>query len=478
MKKLVMVVIFIAILGGSVPFYAGVKAQQELDKVVALIDASPGYEASWKSYNRGWLDTQATVVISLTALPDQSQERMDFPLDIVIDHGPMISDPESATGWFSYVVSLTDDQSAYLKEAVTTKSGEELFSAVGYMDLSGVVTLRDRIQAFDLKKDGLVVEYAGYAGQGKLSSNGTLVYGGSGDKLHVEAKDDSGDDIRVDLVAVSVQCESDFSKLVEGTNLFPGKFEITVPELTVITDEQQSKLKYLRMLASVVLPENTGTTDINVETGIAVGTLGEYQFSDASLALGYNRISLMLVKQYMSMVEDMVSGQPLDPDKYFTPDVIREALSHSPEIALNRLDIKLPEGRFNGSVVFGVKEVKGVDPAMLKSNPMAMINGISVDVKAQMDKALARKLAMQQAEATVEDQLAAEREAGSEGEYTDDQKQEMITAQADMTLQMLIEQGMVVEEGDRYKGVIEFKNGEMLVNGKPSQLPLGALMGF
>lgn len=479
MKKVILAVVVIAILGAGIPFYAGIRAQQELDRVVDLIDSSPAYAASWQTYNKGWLTTQARLVVSLDlAVAGKPEEKIDIPLDIAIDHGPLISDEEAKVGWFSYAVTLPEEQSEYLKELVETKSGDELLSNKGYVDLSGTVTFRDQIQAFVAKDDGFNIDYAGYSGKGTVSSSGLMVYGASSNKVKFSADDSEGTAVVVDIDALKIQYEADFGKLLPGSNLMPSKAEMTIPAITVTAGDKKSSLNNSRLLAAVELPKNSGTVDIKVVMSVASGQLGDKAFSNAVMDLGYNNISLMLMDRYVSMMEEMVNAQTPDPDKYFSEDVLREAISHTPEFVLNKLEITLPEGAFNGNFTIKMQEVDGVDPAMLKTNPMAMINGISIDLLAQMDKGLAEKMAYLQAQSGIEAQLQAEKEAGSEGEYSDEQKEEMITAQAGMTLQMLIGQGLIVEENGRYQGSFQFKKGETLINGKPSQLPLGAMMGM
>lgn len=483
MKKLLLVIVVIAIVGGGVPFYAGVKAEKELNKLVELINANPGYTARWAYYTKGWFDTVAQLQVSMVRFDEQTgkQDNIDVPLNLTVMHGPLLTTPSFQLGWFSFSLSLPEKESTYLSQRVTSAGAGDLLNSSGHMDLAGQLYFSNEIVPFTANDEGLAVAFTGYNGSGTVSPSGKLVYGGQAGETSVEMDDEDGH-VKLVLGEARLQLASDYRRLVSGTNVLPSKAEFILPKATLIVDDEYSVVNDIRILAEAVLPEDAKVVNFGVNTQIADGDIGGQKFTDFSIELAYNRISLRLVERYMSMTKELLAnGDPqVDPGQFFTADVVNEALSHKPEIALNQFALSLTEGSVQGNMIIQLEQVDGIDPTMLSLNPLAFLNMLTVNLHVQMDKPLAKILAIQHATDSVESQLETERQAGVEGQHSAEQKQELIDDEANMLVQALVNQGVIVEAGNRYQTTIGFDKGDTLINGTPSPLPLGALlqMGF
>lgn len=483
MKKLLLAIVLIAIVGGVVPFYAGIRAESELNKLVELINANPGYTAHWAHYTKGWFTTSAQLQVLMANYDSQTgqQGSIDVPFGLEVMHGPLLTNPKFQLGWFSFSLFLREKESAYLSQRVSSAGAGDLFHSSGHMDLAGQLYFRNEIMPFTANDTGLAMAFAGYSGSGVVAPAGKLVYGGQSGEASVEMDDEDGH-VKLVLGEARLQVVSDYSRLVPGTSILPSKAEFVLPKVTLSINGDRSVVNDIRILAEATLPEDMNVVNFGVNAQVADGDIVGQTFTDFSLVLAYNRISLPLVERYIAMTETLLTNtdKQADPSQFFTSDIVNEALSYKPEIALNQFSVTLDEGSVQSHVIFQLEPVDGIDPTLLSLNPLALLNMLTVNLHVQIDKPLAKKLAIQHATDSVESQLETEREAGVEGKHTAEQKQELIDDEANMLLQALVNQGVIVEAGERYQTTIGYDKGDTLINGNPSPIPLGALlqMGF
>ncbi len=477
MKKIFILVLVVALVVLGLQFYGGVKAKEELDSFVEVINNNPGYEASWSSYDKGWMNTNAVLNLSMQipAGKNGATEAIDIPLNIAIGHGPLLLNNEGKLGWFSYEVALSEEHSKYLSEHLATKQDGDLFQNDGFMSFAGDILIHNAILPFTARAEELNIDFAGLSGNGVLKDNGLLTYQADIGEFSFNA--DNGSSVKI--AKAKLTSESDYSRIEKGSNLMPGKGSYTIPKIETVLNGKSGALENVVLAAEVVMPESAPVANIVFDLSAGKGNFEKDGFSDFGISLSYDRISLKLIETYMAMVNDAMKNGGVEPDpgKLLTAEVLGEALGHKPGFSINKLNIKLPEGQFDSNFSVALQAVDGVDSAMIAQNPMMLMQGLLVNLNMKADKSLAQRFVRQQSEATVDQQILAEQAAGVESKYTDDQKSKMVEQNANMMLQMMLGQNFIVEDGNTYKTVAKFENGESFVNGKPMPLPIGALMG-
>jgi uncharacterized protein YdgA (DUF945 family) len=90
-----------------------------------------------------------------------------------------------------------------------------------------------------------------------------------------------------------------------------------------------------------------------------------------------------------------------------------------------------------------------------------LIGLIDTTAEVRLSKALAQNLAT----------ILARLQLASDGSVPADELEYLAEAQAGLTLTLLVGQGVLVEDGDAYRSVIDFSNGALTLNG--NAMPFG-----
>ena len=482
MKKLFVVLLVVVVLAFVMPFYAGFKAKQELDQVVVLLNSNPGYEAEWSYYEKSWLATEAVLRIALNAGVDGDSGAariIDIEVNIAIEHGPILPSTPVSLGWFAYNLKLSEQPSHYLSQYLTTKEGGDLFYSDGYMTLAGIVHVNNQVAPFTAESDGVKANFDGYIGAGTLEPSGLFRYAGEAEGLTLII-DDLGERAEITLSASSLALESDYGRLVKGTNMMPSKVTYKLPKVSMLADGSLSEFNDIAVNAEATLPEGAGIIDFVMGLKVANGYLDDEKINNLELVFSYDRISLQFIQGYMKMMEDSLANPDRMPDftAYFTDEVIAEALGYQPGFSVKTLAFELVDGTFKTDMTLRIDTMDDVNSALIAANPMVLLQNILLDLNVLVDKPLAERLAKTQTLGAVEARIIEEQEAGAVGTYTEEQVQEMVSQEAVMMLEMLIMQGLIVDEKDSYKSTVKLEKGETVINGSPMPIPLGALLGL
>ena len=106
------------------------------------------------------------------------------------------------------------------------------------------------------------------------------------------------------------------------------------------------------------------------------------------------------------------------------------------------------------------------DKAANLSNPFALLGAVQLDANVKLSKVLAQKWAA----LSTRKKLAAAN-VQSETPMTDEELNTQAKSQADMQLNMMTIQKVLLDDGESYSTKLIFKGGELLVNDQPMPLP-------
>ncbi len=484
MKKIigvVLVLLAMVVLGG--PFIGGLKAEKELQKIVQAIDEYPGYQVQWLEYDRGWFATEATLSVGFDAAlwpvvgnegvdneeaDDEAAQLPSLPLNIHIDHGPLLLSEQSALGWYAWQLDLTQEQTQWLEERLDVASDEQLYQAQGHVGLFGSIEFSDELQAFTVSDEqgNVFVRTNGYSGSGTVDMAGMLSYSGV-----IGHMDFTSEDALLSLGDTAIRSNGDLSRMDWEHFLYPSDFFMNVSTVHVQGGDRELSVTNAVFEGALVMAEGENFFDL-----IATVSAGNVESSDvkveqAAVTFAYENISVSAYEAYMDMAAAMVEApdQQVDYQQFFTPEIMQEFIANGPAFGLRNISFSTPQGDLKGSFRLGLKEDFVMPPQM--TNPLMLIQALTLDSLLDVDRPLAMVLLGQSSRAQVEESMAGD------PEVTEADIDAAVQQQAQQKLDMLIAQGIVVEEGDSLQAQVEFANGELLLNGTPTPFPLGMLMG-
>lgn len=449
----------------AMPFVAGQKTQQSLDAWVAQMNGLGSYSFSWEKYQKGWLSSEAVLKVGLklpSGLDDAMGELQDWtiPLQLNLHHGPILWRDGVKPGWFSGEFYLSKEHQDWVDQNLSVEGEGPFFVSKVVMDLAGNATIRDRSLPFKVSKDDGQFELAGYQGEGSIARGGLVQYNGILSALTV-----GGGDGNLQMDNIKFRMSSDFGAKV-GQYALPGSAEFSLGSVQgAIGDGQSLIMKDLSFSSDMSFNADKTAGDMRLVMAFAEMNLLEEKIENAKFDFSFNRLSLAFFNKYMEIVQQIVDGggetNPMLAMQMMGL-VSSDLLPAGPEIIINQLGFKTPEGAldFNGSLAVSPEAAKDM------SNPMAILGHITVKAALNADKPLVFRLVRQN---TLKDLNQAQFEGGNQ--MTEDEKQSLADNQAHMQLDMLTIQGMLVDKGEKYQSLFEFKDGKAVMNGNPLPLP-------
>ena len=238
--------------------------------------------------------------------------------------------------------------------------------------------------------------------------------------------------------------------------LYSGTQRFTMAQMSIADKNGKEQPVLLKQIAyDIAMPASGEFLDMVAKMGAEGVQVGEQNYGpahyDFSLKHLHARTTAKLYRAMMKMYSDPVALA--DPTKAFAPlaEPGLELLKHNPEFRIDRLSFKTPQGEAAGSASAKLKDAKPEDLA----NPMMLL----AKLEASADIALPESL--------LANMSGGAMHAASEGEAPDP---ETVAAHKEMLEQQLAgfaEQGYITRAGGLVKSKIEFRDGQLTVNGKP-----------
>lgn len=475
MKKIVGIIIAVAIAFFLVtPFFLGMHAERKLEGVIAHLHSYPGYKAEVVAFDRGWFSSEVQITIGIdfpdeffAAMESQAFNLMSVPMHISLQQGPVFFTEKPGLGWYRWkmvpVNSNPDPSVVYVHEGLTTLSGHTQFT--------------DKVSPFTkpVNDDKSVVEFGGYHGIGEIGSNGRMTYVGDVDTFSFTEGEET-----INLQSLNLTMDGDLSQMDWELFVYPGNFELSLAEINASINNglgtQEIKLQNLSMTSSVKLPADANWMSMDIKTGIASLEVNDWFLRNLQWDMAFDNISMDFYRAYhkanIEMFESMDSVDTDTPPalnfgKHFTPEVMQSFIENGPAFRIDTLSATLPEGKFAASASVNLKADTPV-PAQ-PSNPMWLIGAIQAQASIEIDQALAQHFARLSTEPQVRMAMA------ENPDITEADIQEMVDTQVTATLDMLMQQGLVISQGDALTSQLQYTGGEFTVNGNP--FPLGAMLG-
>lgn len=469
MKKIIVAVVGLLVIAVLVlPFFGAYKTEQTFNGWIAQVNRMGAYDLQWESYDKGWLQTHAVLKVGFkpglmpASLADDGDADWYLPLNVELNHGPVLWLDGIRLGWFSGDFYLDEQHEMWVERNLQKEGDGHFFVSDVYMNLAGDTRLQDHSLPFRFTTAaGETFQVSGYNGAGTIKRSGEVEYSG---KLPAFAASGGGA-AKIDVEEVLFRIHSDFGRKV-GEFVVPGEGEFSIKKMAVSSEDDMSfVLTDLLISSDMQLNDDQTLADMEIKMAFTnMDVMGE-QISKAKLDFDFANISVVFLDQYFATIQNAYDAQG-EANPMLAAQMMGLASEHlvpgGPEFNIHSLAFTTREG----SLEFDGRLAIAPEAAQQMSNPMAMLSHLAVDASLLVDKPLAFRLVRQ---STLRDLNAAQFEGGDQ--MTEDEKDALADNQAHMKLDTLTIQGMLIDKGERYASEFHFKDGQAVLNGQPLPLP-------
>lgn len=480
----IFIIIFLLVVATAAvfPFIVGSKVETQLRQRVAEFDGLPVYMLEVKSYEKGYLSSEAVVSLGFDqAALDGLIEEMEVPsedsvkealesFDIHFDiqHGPVLTKHGFGLGW-------TDMQSSFDSE--TYPEYTEVFEALGHdllldwsmrLGLDGAGWMKTHVPDIDasVEEDGEEIQLvvSGFEGLTDFKEYGVSISSQGGVKefsVNVDAEEG------MEFSLKDMRLDAEFT-YTDSILISLGTMEMGIESLRVTGDN----LGFANMdglVLHAVISEGISAETMSVRESIRMESadFNGYKVEDAEFAFAYVNIAKSVFETYMEATDFILSADSEEEinaelGKRFEP-VLKEALTYDPKFELESVAFKSDDGSLKASGSIGI-DSSLVGPDVDFENPYVLIPAVNILADVEMSESLVKTLLRQR----VRSEMAAGLEDGSVDE---EQVTQMVDMQIGMMAGPLEQQGYIERDGDNYSVVFSFENGAAAVNGVPIPIP-------
>lgn len=497
MKKLSIlfaVVVFLAIVWSGITYVVGNKAQ---DYYLSLLEESSqlGFVTFTNTiYERGFLQSRATTLMQIEfpvvatkdaggvdgeGKQDAKLTERSFQLEFehIFYHGPlpMSSGPASRFGSGPAIALVATTLTRFSPDQ---KGLENL--------LEKIPELKGSIEIAKIKLDGTIdslIEVPAFAyalEEGIISCGGlkakiaySLVTGdmsGTYDMKSVEFNLPEGGS----MAWKGLNGEFDLQKVLPMLYVGPSKavvggMAVNFPsletgELEAIMMEEIELMSNSSFDGKMVQLEQKSTFNGITIEGEKYGPLlidAEVKNLDAQALSDFQQQIIAVYKDTGSLDPDAIAAEILP--MYL--DLAGKVLVGDPEMNIRKFSLVTPKGDAEGtfSLKFsGIKEVSFDDLTKM----LEYVQNIDASATLSVDEALVRTIIREKAKSSFNEQVAVAELLKQDMDLTDERIEEMALQQYEQQLLMLLAQKYIMQEGDKLKTSMTFKQGEFVVNGQ------------
>lgn len=448
-KVIVIVVALVVLLVGAMPYVGGQRAEQSLNELVEHLNQTGNYPVAWRTYQNGWFKSQGILDVEI--------EAMTLPFIFTIHHGPLIVTDGIKVSWFSGEVHLSPEEEGWLREHIQVTEEGPLIQSRFSMGLTGVVEIKDEGKPFILTDDSGVISVAGYRGEGELVRGGSLHY--SGRLPSIQLLDNSNGTV-AKFEELSLSMTSDISQRY-GDHLIPGKARFSVGSITAAGAFGDVSLDDLSFSTEATFNPERTLADLMIDIRLQNFSGYDEAVSNAVLKMGYERISLSFMDQYMqSMQASLTTGAEPPAGMLLMGLAMSDLIPYGPKFSIHQLTFSTEEGSldFTASI-----ETEQGDQAVHILN---LFQSVEARSELTVDQPLAQRLAAMSVKSELQEQ------AFDLGQPVLDPELETLAhEQAMQTLNELVAQGFLINEDGVYSSQFSFKQGQALLNEQPIPLP-------
>ncbi|HMV52561.1 MAG TPA: YdgA family protein [Rhodocyclaceae bacterium] len=460
----------------------GAKVQSALDEQYKILEGLPYIKVADRKYERGLFSATETVTFEVmgdmfralqkaqkeaaAADPEAAAadtvvlEPLRFTVRSSFKHGPLPG--------FSTLAAATSDSELVLDD----KTMQELKPVLGdnkpltahtvyRFDGGGVSNISS--PAFSMNMPGDSPENVGkLAWQGFTATmefdKGLANYRMTGDAPRMQMTDRNGS-----FVMSGLKFEADQKRIFDDEPmLYSGTQRMTVAQFDIAAvkeGEKQSPVAFKQLVVDVAMPVNGEFVDVIEKIGAASLQIGDKRYGPGNFDFSIRHLHARTVARFYREMMKLYSDPAVftaagDPARALAPlaEPGKELLkhNHNPEFRIDRFRFKSDMGEAAVSASVKLQDAKPEE----FSNPLMLLGKLEAAADIQLPEALLGT-------------LAASRMPGGTEAADDPETAAMQAQMLEQQLAGLAGQGLVTREGGQVKSKIEFRGGQLTVNGKP-----------
>lgn len=432
MKRVIVVVVVMALLLVGAPWVIGNVVEDRVDRGLdKFVEAAPYLGIVERKYTQGWFRSEQEVtfeVLGGTAAPLGAPGRFTVRNEIL--HGPVLGFSGFGLARVNSTLLLNPQQRAEVEKVFGTDAPFTISTRVGFLG-GGTTSLSSAARKLQ-PRPGSTIEWADLEldiGYSRDFDSFSVV----GDWPRFEAHDTQQ---KFDFVLDDVVLDGK-SKRVKG-DLYATDLEFTIKELS-FTGAGQPKTA-VRKLEYVVDTTDDGDF-LGFATHFGSGAVTSAELTAQGLDLTGVHFDFTLRRLHTDtlarLTQDIRAAYKDPSAAAMLPDHVLELCKHDPELVLDRIGFETKDG---AAVLKGVLRLKGVTEQDLRMGAMSLIARLDADITLEAAQPVIQKI-----------------QGGSEA---------MMGA---------VDGGFAELKGGKVVSHLEFKAGELKVNGKVQGIPgLGA----
>lgn len=458
----------------------GAKVQSALEDQYKMLEGLPYIKVADRKFDRGLFSATETVTFEVmgdmfralqkaqkeaaAADPDAAKEDavalepLRFTVRSSFKYGPLPG--------FSTFAAATSDSELVLDE----KTMQELKAVLGdnkpltahtvyRFDGGGVSNISS--PAFSMNMPGDSPENIGkLTWQGFTATmdfdKGLAHYRMTGDAPRMQVADKNGS-----FVMSGLKFEADQKRMFDDEPmLYSGTQRMTVAQLDVAAvkeGEKQEPVSFKQLVVDVAMPVNGEFVDVVEKIGAAALQVGDKQYGPGNFDFSIRHLHARTVARFYREMMKLYSDPAVftaagDPAKALAPlaEPAKELLKHNPEFRIDRFNFKSDKGEALVSASVKLNDAKPEE----FGNPLMLLGKLEAGADVQLPEALLGT-------------LAASRVPGGAEAANDPETVAMQAEMIEQQLAGLAGQGLVTRDNGLVKSKIEFRAGQLTVNGKP-----------
>ena len=487
MKKTALIILVAAIAGSGytgASWYFGKQTEAIVNaQYDQLLLMAPYLEIVERDYQRGIFTSRESVKLAISKqLTGDStsatghtgdEDTLHLILHSQIQHGPFPGFSTYAAAVSDTEVSLPEPIDSDLKRLLGDQSPFSQQTTIN-IDGSGQAIFSSPAFEFELpdqeggSEEGFKLTWRGIEGNMEFSADmRQFQFDAKAPELLFTSE---SDEVKIKLSGISMQSAQ--QKVFDDIPVFfSGKQQVSVDEVALdIPETETGQLLVKQLSYEVNLPQEGEFIDMVERMSIESLRLGEDSIGpihfDYSLKHLHARAVAEISQAFMSLYTDamLASGDSAAMMNNLMPVFTEQGtklLQHQPEFHLDRISLANAQGE---SSFAGRVRLNQFDLEQAMANPMLLLTKLDasgeLDLQEEMVIELLRnppgKAAMAQ---KISDPETLEAESAMRAEQFQQQ------------VAMLTEQGYLTREGKRLKSKAEFKQGQLMINGKPFMPP-------
>jgi hypothetical protein len=412
--------------------------QEKMADIVSNINNAPGYSAKIVSTNAAWFGAENKVLVSFDTAqidPALQGEKLEAELVIETHYGPLLFSRNGVFGLYETDIRFVGET---LRNELSWDESQPLYQLSVLGGFTGNFKLADTIPA--LSNPTNTFTFSGYAGKGEMNDK-EFIYEGVLNQIDV---DDTYSPTKAEGLTVSVELNADLETIMKG-GFYDSMMDLSLDKLTL---GMGTELSGITIGLSSALDRDTQLGSLEIGYFIKEVAYEGFTVSDLALVTELDNLSNKFFLDYKNF-SDSLLAETNSPDSIygalfvFMQDNIDELLTAKPEFNITDFSGTFSEGSFSASLTSKLADISTPTIDELTIPEFWLYNAI-VAANIEADEALVRSLA----ERFIADKMRAPVTAPE------------VKQQAQIIIDGLIQQGLMMLENDKYLSEITIEEGQ------------------